>query len=91
MNHLGNTSTSPIAKDWYSFLCACKVVEDSGKVGKPKGCFTGTSSAEAAGRLRISSLVQRRGREYELVVHWMVNNGTIRTICIDLSSLSDMC
>ena len=43
MNHLGNKSTSPIAKDWYSFLCACKVVEDSGKVGKPKGCFTGTS------------------------------------------------
>ena len=23
--------------------------------------------------------------------NWMVNNGTIRTICIDLSSLSDMC
>ena len=43
MCHLGNQSTSPIAKDWYSFLCACKVVEDSGKVGKPKGCFTGTS------------------------------------------------
>ena len=43
MNHLGNKNTSPIAKDWYSFLCACKVVEDSGKVGKPKGCFTGTS------------------------------------------------
>ena len=30
-------------------------------------------------------------KDYELVVHWMVNNGTIRTICIDLSSLSDMC
>ena len=43
MCHLGNKSTSPIAKDWYSFLCACKVVENSGKVGKPKGCFTGTT------------------------------------------------
>ena len=42
MGHLGNKSTGPIAKDWYSFLCACKVVEDSGKVGKPKGCFAGT-------------------------------------------------
>ena len=30
-------------------------------------------------------------KDYELVVHWMVDNGTIRTICIDLSSLSDMC
>ena len=36
MNHLGNKSTSPIARDWYSFLCACKVVEDSGKVGKQR-------------------------------------------------------
>ena len=43
MGHLGNKSTGPIPKDWYSFLCACKVVEDSGKVGKPKGCFAGTS------------------------------------------------
>ena len=25
-------------------------------------------------------------KDYELVVHWMVDNGTIRTICIDLSS-----
>ena len=30
-------------------------------------------------------------KDYELVVHWMVDNGTTRTICIDLSSLSDMC
>ena len=30
-------------------------------------------------------------KDYELVVHWMVNNGTIRTICIDLLSLSDTC
>ena len=30
-------------------------------------------------------------KDYELVVHWMVDNGTIRTICIDLLSLSDMC
>ena len=30
-------------------------------------------------------------KDYELVVHWMVDNGTIRTMCIDLSSLSDMC
>ena len=30
-------------------------------------------------------------KDYELVVHWMVDNGTIRTVCIDLSSLSDMC
>jgi hypothetical protein len=42
MGHLGNKSSGPSAKDWYSFLCACKVVEDSGKVGKPKGCFAGT-------------------------------------------------
>ena len=30
-------------------------------------------------------------KDYELVVHWMVDNGTTRTICIDLSSLGDMC
>ena len=30
-------------------------------------------------------------KDYELVVHWMVDNGTIRTICIDLLSLSDTC
>ena len=33
-------------------------------------------------------------KDYELVVHWMVDNGTIRIIrivCIDLSSLSDTC
>ena len=30
-------------------------------------------------------------KDYELVVHWMVDNGTTRTICTDLSSLSDMC
>ena len=30
-------------------------------------------------------------RDYELVVHWMVSNGTIRIICIDLPSLSDTC
>ena len=30
-------------------------------------------------------------KDYELVVHWMVDNGTIRTICIDLSNLGDMC
>jgi hypothetical protein len=42
MGHLGNKSTGSIAKDWYSFLWACKVVEESGKVGKPKGGFAGT-------------------------------------------------
>ena len=31
--------------------------------------------------------MQRRRKDYELVVHWMVDNGTIRTICIDLSKL----
>ena len=30
-------------------------------------------------------------KDYELVVHWMVDNGTIRTICIDLLRLSDTC
>ena len=30
-------------------------------------------------------------KDYELVVHWMVDNGTIRTICIGLSNLGDMC
>ena len=30
-------------------------------------------------------------KDYELVVHWMVDNGTIRTICIELSNLGDMC
>ena len=30
-------------------------------------------------------------KDYELVVHWMVDNGIIRTICIDLPSLSDTC
>ena len=30
-------------------------------------------------------------KDYELVVHWMVDNGTTRTICIDLSNLGDMC
>ena len=33
----------------------------------------------------------RKIQYYELVVHWMVDNGTIRTICIDLSNLGDMC
>ena len=30
-------------------------------------------------------------KDYELVVHWMVDNGTTRAICIDLSNLGDMC
>ena len=30
-------------------------------------------------------------KDYALVVHWMVDNGTIHTICIDLLSLSDTC
>ena len=30
-------------------------------------------------------------KDYELVVHWMVDNRTIRTICIDLLSLSYTC
>ena len=30
-------------------------------------------------------------KDYELVVHWMVDNGTICTICIGLSNLGDMC
>ena len=30
-------------------------------------------------------------KDYELVVHWMVDNGTIRIICIDLLSFSDTC
>ena len=30
-------------------------------------------------------------KDYELVVHWMVDNGTSRTICIDLSNLGDTC
>ena len=30
-------------------------------------------------------------KDYELVVHWMVDNGTSHTICIDLSNLGDMC
>ena len=76
MNHLGNKNTSPIAKDWYSFLCACKVVEDSGKVGKPKGCFTGTSVQR---QLVIENIFigAKARKDYELVVHWMVDNGQL--------------
>ena len=33
----------------------------------------------------------RKDYDYELVVHWMVDNGTIRTICNDLPSLNDTC
>ena len=37
------------------------------------------------------SIGAKARKDYELVVHWMVDNGTIRTICIDLSNLGDMC
>ena len=30
-------------------------------------------------------------KDYELVVHWRVDNGTIPIICIDLLSFSDTC
>ena len=43
MNRLGGKTSGAVAKDWHSFLCACKAVEVSGLVGKPKGCFAGTS------------------------------------------------
>jgi hypothetical protein len=47
MGHLGNKSTGPIAKDWHSFLCACKAVEDSG--WKAKELLRRDFGAETAG------------------------------------------
>ena len=49
MNHLGNKNTSPIAKDWYSFLSRMQGCGGLWKGWKAKGLLHWNFSAEAVG------------------------------------------
>ena len=86
MGHLGNKSTGPIAKDWHSFLCACKAVEDSG--WKAKELLRRDFGAETAGWLKLSSCSSHR--QGTLWAGCSLDSGqqvgTICTLCICLRS-----